>query len=172
MKTEEGVSFRFRQGIALRLHLYYGDTRSISKHWAALVRYAEHLIAVAARPSCVPWEHGQQNKSCSPTAWLGLGAIKQPFRFNLSSNSINSLFVQSLSWEFSVVHLETQNTSLGSAAVCNQFGDWLAPHIGCAHGCPCSGKPQYSVCPVPQVRKHLCCFPSFRCVCPEPVLAK
>ena len=30
-------------------------------------------------------------------------------------------------------------------------GDWLAPHIGCAHGCPCAGQPQFSTCPVPEV---------------------
>lgn len=41
-------------------------------------------------------------------------------------------------------------TAIGGLAVCDQFGDWLAPHIGCVHGCPCSGKPQYSTCPVPE----------------------
>ena len=95
--------------IALRLHTYYNDSRTASAHWPALVRYAEHLIAVASRPSCAPYDRRQSPvKSCKPTSWNGL-------------------------------------------AVCDQFGDWLAPHIGCAHGCPCSGKPQFSTCPVPEV---------------------
>ena len=45
--------------IALRLHTYYNDSRTASAHWPALVRYAEHLITVASRPSCAPYDRRQ-----------------------------------------------------------------------------------------------------------------
>ena len=38
--------------------------------------------------------------------------------------------------------------SLNGLAVCDQFGDWLAPHIGCGHGCPCWNQPSSSKCMV------------------------
>ena len=38
-------------GIAMRLHLYYGDVRTVSRHWASMVRYVvrnyQHGVMVA-----------------------------------------------------------------------------------------------------------------------------
>ena len=85
---------------------------------------------MSSRPSCAAYDHhGNQNKSCRPTSWNSLAVCDQFGQCSPTSPLAVCLLL---------------------ADICCA-GDWLAPHTGCGHGCPCTGAPQFSTCPVPEV---------------------